>query len=209
MKRFTTIAGGAAAILLAGTISASAAIVYTSLQGDRADGSPVPGDRSVLSEAYDGDASTFYSLGMGGSITATSTLGVIGGSVIEVTFGTINPSFPESAEIYLDYGLGTQTLFGEIFNNNTPFTFDNTLGTITKDSQSGNTTQWTMALNGPPFGFTNITLLDTTVDSTGVNSDGFDVGEFSVSEVPLPASLLMLLGALGGLGVISRRRKAA
>lgn len=40
-------------------------------------------------------------------------------------------------------------------------------------------------------------------------SNAFEVANISVSAIPLPAGALLMLTALGGLGVASRRRKAA
>lgn len=40
-------------------------------------------------------------------------------------------------------------------------------------------------------------------------NDGFSIDDISVSEVPLPASSLLLLGGLGGMAAMRRRKKAA
>jgi hypothetical protein len=70
-----------------------------------------------------------------------------------------------------------------------------------------------------PVGGDFVATFETTfagaldVKSFVLNFSGFDQGDqFQVnvsSVIPLPASVFLLLGALGGLGVISRHRKAA
>jgi hypothetical protein len=217
MRRFSTVVALAAGALLAGTVSASAAISYTANQGLQSNGLGVAADRSNINNVNDGNPATFFSLGVGGALVATSSLGALGGSVIEVTFGTVNPQFPESAEVYLDFDLAsmTGTLLGEIFNDGTAPSFNAALGTIVLNAFGGSTSNWTITLNSPPAPVGNIALLDTTDASLYGGSgepaftDGFDVGEFNVSEVPLPASVLMLLAALGGLGLFGRGRKVA
>src|SRR5699024_5958355 len=104
-------------------------------------------------------------------------------------------------------------LFAEISNVDALEIFDISLGSITQ-SQNGDQTIWELSLS-PSATYSLITLVDITKSrhadhyaDTGYDSDGFDVGEFSVQAVPLPASVLMLLGALGGLGLIGHRRRA-
>lgn len=63
----------------------------------------------------------------------------------------------------------------------------------------------------PGMGFVNVTVSMLTFDRVKFSSIGADAFEFtnvSSVAVPLPASALLLLGALGGLGVVSRRRSA-
>ena len=42
-----------------------------------------------------------------------------------------------------------------------------------------------------------------------LTNDGFSIDDIAISAVPLPASSLLLLAGLGGLGALKRRRKAA
>lgn len=44
---------------------------------------------------------------------------------------------------------------------------------------------------------------------TSTSFDGYDVSKVSIAPVPLPAGGLMLLGGLGGLAALRRRKKAA
>ena len=63
----------------------------------------------------------------------------------------------------------------------------------------------------PGMGFVNVTVSMLTFDSVKLSSfdkDAFEFTNVSSVAVPLPASALLLLGALGGLGVVSRRRPA-
>lgn len=50
----------------------------------------------------------------------------------------------------------------------------------------------------------NLTFLETTVDQTGKESQNL----VTVSPVPVPAAIFLLLGAVGSLGLTRRRRKS-
>jgi len=52
-------------------------------------------------------------------------------------------------------------------------------------------------------------MLSNTKNGQPVINDGFSVDDIAVSVVPLPASALLLLGGLGGLAALRRRRTAA
>ena len=74
----------------------------------------------------------------------------------------------------------------------------------------------TFSITGGPFTF--VKLIDKTADLpwTGTGADprfasnsGFDVDAISVSAIPLPAAAWLLLGGLGAMGLVGRKRRAA
>ena len=151
----------------------------------------------------------FYSLGLGGAAVFGFGVDFIrAATVFEVTFGCTGPqngngtcNFVETADVYAldgDYtpfdgafgltdllSLGFQKV-GEIPNG-----VANTAGGAT------------ISISGP---FSWLALVDTSPVVNG--RDGFDVDAVSVSAVPLPASILFLVGGLVGLGVLRARRPA-
>ncbi|MFN3260290.1 MAG: VPLPA-CTERM sorting domain-containing protein [Pikeienuella sp.] len=151
----------------------------------------------------------FYSLGLGGA--AVFGFGVDFGTqatVFEVTFGCTGPqspngtcSFVETADVYalaggytpFDGAFGLSDLLSLGFQKvgSIPNGVANTAGGAT------------IAISGP---FSWLALVDTSPFVNG--RDGFDVDAVSVSAVPLPASILFLLGGLGGLGLLRARRAA-
>lgn len=58
----------------------------------------------------------------------------------------------------------------------------------------------------PGEGFVNVRISDLIFDQVVFTSGDIDAFEFAQVQVPLPAALWLMLGAIGGLGFMSRRR---
>jgi hypothetical protein len=187
----------------------AASITFTEDQGNQANTDPVAADRSDLAHLTDGDVNTFYSLGIGGSLTASIAPNLIANaSLVEVTFGN-NSSFPESALVYLD-SISSDALLGELFNAASGVSSKNVNGVITTspDTPSTGVTSFSIGLNG--LSGSSLIFVDSTAENYSVNGskDGFDIGELSITAVPLPATGLMLFAGLGGFAALRRRKKA-
>ena len=173
--------------------------------------------RSTIGAITDGDASTFYSLGVGGTLSVdVSPRALTGASVVEVTYGSPNDDYPESAELWLGGSIsgGTfddtgATLAARLFNDGTFTGASDIATTLGSDGAS-----FSIDID-PNEGFSLITLRDASIEDfgdsyadSGIVSDGFDVGEFTVAAVPLPASGSFLLAALLGAAMLRRRATA-
>ncbi|WP_340109298.1 hypothetical protein [Pikeienuella sp. HZG-20] len=176
--------------------------------GDVADGVAAPASRFDVDNIYDGDTASFYSLGDGGSLTIdVSPLTLLSpATVLEVTFGTPNSAFPESAQVFFGADLA-----GELFNDGS---FSSESGfTISNPSSGANGAAFEIAFSGGPF--SSLTFLDTTMTnfagSYNANkvTDGFDIAEISVNAVPLPPALALFFAPLALLGLIGARRRRA
>ncbi|MEM8795984.1 MAG: VPLPA-CTERM sorting domain-containing protein [Pseudomonadota bacterium] len=132
----------------------------------------------------------FFEIGFGSAIALTfGTTFNTDVTVFEVTFG--NPAgFPESADVFAGFG-------GD-------FTFIDNIPNI--DAQGG-----AILALGDVGVFDTIVIFDTSnpADVGNAATGGFDVDAVRVTPVPLPAAGLMLVGAIGGLALMRRRRKAA
>ena len=61
---------------------------------------------------------------------------------------------------------------------------------------------------GGSFSSASVFLTSTNADLTTLRrNDGFSIDDIAVSAVPLPASSLLLLGAIGGFAAMARRRR--
>lgn len=155
-------------------------------------GCPSDPSRDALSNVNIGTGDgAFYSLGLGGSATFEFDRLYWGSlSVFEVTYNS-RRNYMETADVFLGRG-GTFTSAGSIDNQGA-------VGLSTLDFAGG---------------FDAVRFVDTTPfmsDSASARrGDGFDIDAISVesSVIPLPASVLLLGGALAGLGAWRRRRIA-
>lgn len=179
-------AGANAATYTADTlVSATAGACTGTVSGCAAD------DRQNTANAVDGNASTFYSLGLGGSIVVGFSE-IVGNimpsavSVFEVTFKR-SSGHKEAADVFAIDESGAESLLGRITN------------------KIGENSVFATAA------FKYIKLVDVTTAEfpTSTSFDGYDVAKVSIAPVPLPAGGLMLLGGLGGLAALRRRKKAA
>ena len=146
--------------------------------------SGAPG-RADIASAYGAVDGSFYSLGLGGTATFTflpTTHFSSPGAVVEITNG-IRAGYVESMSLFGILG-GIETFIGTVTNAvaSNVFTFTGV--------------------------FDSLKVVDTSPNGYGIR-DGFDIDSISVTPaaIPLPAGGLLLLGALGGVAAL-RRRKA-
>lgn len=187
----------------------------TSANGDILGGSRT---FSVTNTATDGSATNATSL--------ASAQGIL-------SFSNTDGSTGRASLVYDGNGAGLGNL---VFGANSAFSFDvlrfdndgNVNFTINGTDGDGNTISYMENLmsgfnpnltfaefaGGNTFDFTNVQSLEFIVDTTGLTRsiDGAISGIFlnsdDIAPVPLPASALLLLGAVGGFGALRRRQKA-
>lgn len=151
--------------------------------------------------------SGFYSLGTGGAaVFDFGTTFSTAANIFEVTFGCgavlefgMCSNYQEEVKVYAldgaytpfdaEFGLADLTALG--------FSHVGTLGNGTAHTSSGGS----VMINGS---FRYLALVDNS--PAGEGRDGFDVDAVSVSAVPVPASVLFLVSALGGVGLLRSRR---
>ena len=179
-------------------------------QGLRGNGTAVTPERSVIANMFDGNNSTIYSLGLGGSISLTiapTTNMITSGSVIELT--NLGSNHAETARFYLGDGAGSWIYIGNLINSQTGggagVTNENlSVATLALDT-TGAASTYTLTINNGVFN--SLRLVDISPNS-GADRDGFDIAELRVTSVPVPApaTLAILGGGLLGLAAVRRRR---
>lgn len=149
------------------------------------------GNALGASDATQTPFSGFYSLGLGGSaVFGFGTNFGAPGAVLEVTSGS-RSAHPESL---LVEALNIATGLWE------------SLGSISNQGPTGLTLAVSLPLQtGATYSLLRLT--DTSPFASG--RDGWDIDSISVSAVPVPAAGLLLIGALGGLAALRRRKALA
>ncbi len=209
-----------AAFLAVSTLSASAVTFATAV--DWANNGTVPAGRDNPNAALGAPDGPFLSLGLtnadgsnpgfavftfGGPISGSNAL-----TVIETTF-VCNGAGPscnnhfEEVEILIgqagEYDFGTHDI--------TDLSDFVSLGFLGNADAQGGTS---LVINGA---FTYIAFIDRSLAGAAaagvgfpfLSSDGFDIESIAISIVPVPASLALMLTAIGGLGLLAARRRAA
>lgn len=151
-------------------------------------------NRNIIANAFDNDLTTFFELGYNAVVDFTFGKLFKGpGHVIEVTgIPNFNPNWVEAVKIEVGRnGVFTTAAPNPYFNtdayNNVAFTFSGVFDTVR---------------------LTDVTMQFGSPSATAGRTGGFDVANISVSPVPVPAAGLLLVGALGGMAALRRRRVA-
>ncbi len=165
--------------LVTATLSGNGPLSFTTFDGDA----------SVASLAFDYDGVGIYDdeISTGGeavTVTFSETVAVIGFSFLDLFFAD-GQTDSEFAEVYLEGAL-VYTFFADLVFQ-----------------ESG----------GYKYASVSPLLTDQLVFLAGAGNDGVGVADYAlaaidVQAVPLPASLVLLLSALGCLGIVSRRKAA-
>lgn len=209
-----------AAFLAASTMTASAVTYATAV--DWANNGTVPAGRDNPNAALGAPDGSFLSLGLtnadgsnpgfavftfGGLVSGSNAL-----TVVETTFvcnSAVGGCENHFEEVEVLIGQADEYTFGSHdFSDLSDFVSLGFLGNA--DAQGGAS----LIINSP---FTFIAFVDRSVAGAigeGIgfanqSRDGFDIESIALSIVPVPASLALMLTALGGLGYLAARRRAA
>ncbi len=184
-----TLSFAAADVAAAATIKPTGATIVTN--GPRG----TANDRDDITNAFDNDVSSFFELGYDAVVDFTFGALFKGpGHVIEITgLNKFDPGWVEAVKIEVGRnGVFTTAAPNPYYNtdanNKVAFTFSGIFDTVR---------------------LTDVTLAYGSASAKAGSTGGFDVADISVSAVPVPAAGFLLLGALGGLAGLRRRRMAA
>jgi hypothetical protein len=177
---------GVAALVALAATGASAATLYATGANIVVDGPRgTENDRDDITNAFGEADGAFFELGRFATVDFTFGQDFRGpGNIVEVTFGDV-ASFPESVDVF-----GLQDGGDPVFLA--------TIGNLDAEDEDGAT----FAFNGI---YDTLRLVDTSLAPNGLLRGGFDVDSIAVAAIPLPAAGLLLLGALGALGLARRR----
>ena len=177
-----------------------------------------------------GSFSSLGGIGSGGSVTGAgfandgSLLAVRDGNVFgrtsttaQITGNTADDRFLDSNDTYgirWDVSLGG-SMFDRILFSLTDAADSgarlvlSVAGASTVISGLANGSQRLIDIDlGGSFSSASVFLTSTNADLTTLRrNDGFSIDDIAVSAVPLPASSLLLLGAIGGFAAMARRRR--
>lgn len=172
-------------------------------------------DQMLFSLGLDNDAFTSGSDtdndGEGGQLTFIidpTTNQLVSGLVIETT----NPGqHLEAARIeigkngsWFDVG----TMFNDAQGSGSASQNDTNVATLAFSSAGSNTSRYELGIVSGTYNAVRITDLTLASFPSTSSTDGFDIGRFQVTSVPVPATIGLLGISLIGLGAAMRRRNS-
>jgi hypothetical protein len=233
--------GAAALAVLLASGTARAAIVHdtqgefaviTINQGTTSTGGAVDPTRSNINNVFDGSTNTFFSIGLGGQVAFSITLGnqISSASAIEITFAAA-VGHMEAVEVFL----GTiadpyANSIGYLLNADANFFVNGTAGPGADDNSAlADLSAAALAgTNGGVFTITDVAEGFDTIafrDASGLNNvgdgqnpflltgstDGFDLDDVKVTSVPVsePTTLALMGAGLLCLAAVNRSRRRA
>jgi len=169
--------------------------------------------RSLLNNMFDGDPTTVYSLGLGGTgaggelelLIAPTTNPISSGTL--VTPGGLNglTGAIDFSELYLGIDGGNYQLVGRLGSDGSIDTVGGLPNVLLTATLADDTTTFSLSvLSGT---YNTVQFRDVTPNE-GANRDGFDVGSLSLvsgAAVPTPGTLAIVALGLAGLSLVRRR----
>ncbi len=198
----------------------------TAIQGTQRSGAPVAPGRSNLANMFDGNATTtFFSLGLGGTLTlviSPASNRIIDGFTVERTNLPGN-THPEAVEVFLGVNGAGFVLLGELRNSHRGGGADVINAALSPATLAftiaeglGDTARSLFSITNVTGDFNTIRFVDKS-SGTDRSNDGFDIAELRLTSdrlggpdptlVPTPMALGLFGLGLAGL-MAARRRKA-